>query len=143
MTRNVCSRLPLVAAAAAALALTGCSGRYPVTGKVAYEDGTPVPAGAVIGEAYVNGRQVGVQGNIAADGSFEWGSQTAGDGAPPGEYKVIVMPRALGDAEMSEGKTPDVDGKFTKYDSSGLSFTVKKERNVFNIPVTRPKPKGK
>src|SRR5262249_49117169 len=57
------------------------SGRYPVTGRVTYEDGTPVEGGTVIAEATVNGKPVGVQANIENDGSFRLGGNTAGDGA--------------------------------------------------------------
>jgi hypothetical protein len=129
---------------ALALLATGCgSGNYPVNGRVTYEDGTPVEDGTVIGEATVDGKVVGVQGNIEKDGSFSWGTGRPGDGAPPGNYKVIVMPRALGDSEMAEGKRPAVDGKYTRYESSGLSFEVKPQRNEFNITVSRPKSKPK
>lgn len=136
-------RLLLLPVALAVIALVGCSGRYPVSGRVTYDDGSPLQEGTVIGEAVVDGKPVSVQGAVRSDGSFEWGSDVPGDGAVPGEYKVIVQPRALGDAEMGEGKVPDVDGKFTRYDSSGLKYTVKPERNTFNITVTRPQPKGK
>ena len=140
MTCRLSPRLLLLAAVVAA---TGCSGRYPVSGRVAYEDGSPLEDGTVIGEATVNGKPVAVQGAVRKDGSFEWGGDVPGDGAMPGDYKVVVMPRALGDAEMGEGKQPAVDGKFTKYDSSGLTFSVKPEKNTFNITVSRPRPKGK
>ena len=53
------------------------------------------------------------------------------------------MPPPLGDAEMAEGKQPAVDGKYTKYETSGLTFEVKPEKNELNITVSRPKPKGK
>ena len=53
------------------------------------------------------------------------------------------MPRALGDAEIAEGKQPAVAGKYTKYETSGLTFEVKAEKNVLNITVSRPKPKPK
>src|SRR6478735_4831142 len=96
-----------------AMLFTGCgSGRYPVTGRVTYEDGSPVEAGTVIGEATVDGKAVGVQGNIEKDGTFSWGADRAGDGALPGNYKVAVMPVALGDADLGAGKQPAVDGKF-------------------------------
>jgi hypothetical protein len=125
----------------AALA-SGCgSGRYPVIGRVTYEDGSPVEAGTVIGEAKVHGKAVGVQGNIEQDGGFRWGTARPGDGALPGNYRVIVVPVALGDSELAEGKVPAVDGKFGKYETSGITFEVKPERNVLNITVTRPKPK--
>jgi hypothetical protein len=102
-----------------------------------------VPEGTVIAEATLNGKTVGVQGNIRPDGSYSWGGDVAGDGALPGEYKVIVQPRALGDAEMGEGKVPDVAGKYGKYESSGLKFTVEPKANTYNITVSRPQPKGK
>ena len=126
-----------------ALLATGCaSGRYPVSGRVTYEDGTPVREGTVIGETTVDGKAVGVQGNIESDGSFTWGSDRPGDGAPPGTYKVLVVPRALGDSELAEGKRPAVAGKYTKFETSGLTVEVKPEKNVFNITVSPPKPKG-
>jgi hypothetical protein len=122
----------------------GCgSGRYPVAGRVTYEDGTPLEEGTVIGEATVDGKPVGVQGNIGNDGSFSWGTDKPGDGALPGNYKVIVMPRALGDSELAEGKVPAVDGKYTQYETSGLSYEVKPQKNEFNIKVSRPKPRSK
>jgi hypothetical protein len=89
----------------------------------------------------VNGKPVGVQGNIEKDGSFRWGGERAGDGALPGSYRVLVMPRALGDSELAAGKVPAVDGKFGKYETSGITFEVKPEKNELNITVTRPKPK--
>jgi hypothetical protein len=118
----------------------GCgSGRYPVTGRVTYEDGRPVEGGAVIAEATVNDQLVGVQGNIEKDGSFSWGADAPGDGALPGKYRVIVMPIALGELEIAAGKLPAVDRKYTSYDTSGITFEVKPEENVLNITVAKPK----
>ena len=134
----------LTAAAVAFALLTGCgSGRQPVSGKVTYEDGTPVEAGTVIGEATVDGKLVGVQGNIDADGRYTLGGDRAGDGAFPGNYRILVMPVALGDSELAEGKTPSVDGKFGKYETSGIVYEVKLGKNELNITVTRPKSKAK
>jgi hypothetical protein len=130
--------VPLLLLAVAA----GCgSGRYPVSGRVTYEDGSPVEAGIVIGEATVNDELVGVQGNIERDGSFRWGADTPGDGALPGEYRVIVVPVSLGDSELAEGKLPAVHSKFTRYETSGITFEVKPEENVLNIRVARPNPR--
>jgi hypothetical protein len=120
----------------------GCGGRAAVGGRVTYEDGTPVEEGTVIGEATVDGKAVGVQGNIARDGSYSWGGDRPGDGALPGNYRVLVMPRALGDSELAEGKVPAVDRKFSRYETSGITFDVKPGKNTLNITVTRPKPKG-
>jgi hypothetical protein len=125
------------------VALPGCgSRRAVVNGKVTYEDGTPVESGSVIGEATVDGKLVGVQGTIR-DGSFTWGGDREGDGALPGVYKVIVVPISLSEYQVSQGMTPAVDGKYGKYDTSGLSFEVKEGRNEFNITASRPKSKAK
>ena len=126
------------------LTLSGCgSGRVSVSGKVTYDDGTPVEAGSVIGEATVNGKVVAVQGTIRADGSFSWGGDREGDGAVPGHYKVIVVPVSLSEYQQSQGMTAAVDGKYTRYDTSGLSFDVTPGPNELNITVSRPKPKGR
>lgn len=143
MTRSVWRRRGAGVLVLLAL-VSGCgSGRHPVTGRVTYADGTPVEAGTVIGEATVDGKPVGVQGNIAGDGTFSWGADRAGDGALPGNYRVAVMPVALGDSELAAGKQPAVDGKYTKYETSGITFEVKPGKNELNITVGRPKPRRK
>lgn len=100
-------------------------------------------SGIVIGEATVDGKLVMVQGDIEKDGSFSWGGSKAGDGALPGSYKVLVMPVSLGENELSAGKQPAVDSKYSKYDTSGLSSDVKDGKNEFHVKVTKPKPKVK
>jgi hypothetical protein len=105
---------------------------------VTYDDGSPVETGNVIGEATVDGKLVGVQGTIR-NGVFSWGGAKEGDGALPGHYKVLVMPMSLSDYQLSQGMTPAIDGKYGKYETSGLSFEVKPGKNEFNITVTKPK----
>ncbi len=123
--------------------LAGCgSGRNTVTGTVTYDDGTPVESGIVIGDATVDGKPVTVQGTIR-NGVFSWGGAKEGDGALPGQYKVIVVPPALSEYEVGQGMIPAIDGKFGKYETSGLTFEVKPGRNEFPIVVTRPKPRRK
>jgi hypothetical protein len=131
------------AAAAAAFVfvagLAGCgSGRASVTGRVTYQDGTPVEEGTVIGESGKGEAAVMAQGNIRPDGTFSWGTARPGDGAQPGKYRVVVVPRPLGDRELSQGMRPAVDRKYTNYDTSGIEFEVKSGRNELNITVTRP-----
>lgn len=95
----------------------------------------------MIGEANINGKPVGVQGSIEADGKFSWGTSQAGDGAAPGKYRVVVMPPALGDAELAAGKVPAIDSKFGSFETSGLEVEVKEGKNELNITVTKPKSK--
>jgi hypothetical protein len=56
---------------------------------------------------------------------------------------VIVVPEGLSEYQLEHGQTPAVDGKYGKYETSGLSFEVKEGRNEFNITVSRPKDKAK
>ena len=120
----------------------GCgSGRHPVSGRVVYEDGSPVEEGSVVGETGEGKAKVMAQGNIQPDGSFQWGTAKPGDGAAPGKYRVVVLPRALGDAETAQGMQPAVDAKYTKYDTSGITIDVKEGKN--ELPITVTKPKGK
>ena len=132
-------RAGLLVAATALLALAGCgSGRYRVSGVVTYEDGSPLTEGTVAGEATIDGKLVAVQGSVQKDGKFDWGTERPGDGAYPGTYRVIVLPRALGDAEISEGKLAAVEKRFTSYATSNITFDVKSGVNTLNIKVTKP-----
>jgi hypothetical protein len=126
---------------AALLAVTaGCSsGRYPVSGRVTYEDGSPVSEGTVIGLMEEGSTSVSVQGRIEADGRFSWGTDRPGDGAKPGKYLVAVIPRGLGDEETAQGKLPAVASKFSNPQTSGIEFEVKAGRNELNITVSKPK----
>jgi hypothetical protein len=136
VTRGPFAGLPIVLAI-----LAGCSsGRCTVTGTVNYEDGSPVESGIVIGKATIDGTPVTVRATIR-NGTFNWGGAKEGDGALPGHYEVVVMPPSLSEYQVSQGMTPAIDGKYTKFESSGLSIDVKAGRNEFPIVVTRPKPR--
>jgi hypothetical protein len=142
VSTNRIRRLGASAVILAAVSAAGCGGRYDVTGKVVYEDGSPVPAGTVLAEARVDGKLVALQGNIEPDGSFTLGGLKPGDGALPGQYRAAVMPVALGDSELAAGKTPAVEGRYGKFETSDLSFEVKPEKNIITLTVKKPKPRG-
>src|SRR5262245_19595011 len=144
MTHTHVGRSWLLLAAVALVACCGCGPkRYRVSGTVTYEDGGPLDEGTVAGEATIDGKLVAVQGNVNKDGSFEWGTERSGDGAFPGKYRVVVLPRALGDAETSQGMRPAVGKKYTSYETSGITFEVREGRNKLDIKVARPSPKEK
>jgi len=125
-----------------AIVAAGCGGRYDVTGRVVYEDGSPVPAGTVLAEGTIGGKLVALQGNIEPDGSFTLGGLKPGDGALPGRYRAAVMPVALGDSERAAGKIPAVDGRYGQFETSDLSFEVKPEKNEILLTVRKPKSRG-
>jgi hypothetical protein len=131
--------LTVLTAPALLVGAAGCgSGRIPVTGRVVYEDGSPLTEGTVIGEAEEGGKKVMARGAVQSDGRFRWGTERPCDGAWPGKYRVVVVGRALGDAEASQGKLPAVDPRYANPKTSGIVFEVKETDNDFTITVTRP-----
>jgi hypothetical protein len=133
-------RLTTLAALVFLVGVAGCGGgRYPVHGRVVYEDGSSVTEGIVIGEKIEGDRRVKAQGSVKSDGTFSWGTLRPGDGAEPGKYRVVVVPRAVGEKEASQGVLPAVDRKFSNPQTSGIDFEVKPGRNELDITVTKPK----
>jgi hypothetical protein len=137
---HIWRRLTVLAALAFLAGVAGCgSGRCAVYGRVVYEDGSPVTEGIVIGEKVEGDRRVKAQGSVKSDGTFSWGTLVPGDGAEPGKYRVVVVPRAVGEKEASQGVLPAVDLKFSNPQTSGIDFEVKPGRNKLDITVTKPK----
>jgi hypothetical protein len=130
-----------LAALVALVGTAGCgSDRYPVSGQVVFEDGSPLTEGTVLGETGEGDATVIAQGSVRNDGTFTWGSDRPGDGAKPGEYRVAVIPRALGDGEIAKGILPAVDQKFANVGTSGIRVEVKPGKNELP-PITVSKPK--
>lgn len=144
-----------VLACAGALLLTGCSGddgigkRFPVSGKVTY-DGKPLTSGTVnfLPEDPATGRPA--TGEIQTDGSYKLTTQTPGDGAMGGKYKVSI---SAYETDMSKTQSPKQGGsadqvvvaqaqgkslipiKYTGTDTSGLSATVGPSSTSFNFDL--------
>ena len=54
-------------------------------------------------------------------------------------YKVLITSPTLSDFELGQGKRPAIDGKYSRFESSGLTFEVKKQgKNELPIKVNRP-----
>jgi hypothetical protein len=117
--------------------VAGCSGRYPVHGKVTFEDGTPLTSGMVVFESTESGKRISPRGEIQSDGSYQLGMEKPGDGVPSGKYRALVSPRMDINAEKPERDMP-IDKRFTSFDTSELEFEVKSGDNDFPIKVTKP-----
>lgn len=128
-------------------ALAGCGGGapfdiIPVTGKVTYEDGSPIPADRVRvvftpmveatpagqsprpGEAEVN----------EADGTFE--SVTTwkyNDGLIPGKHKVQVI--SLDDQEMETDAVPEA---YRRFETTPLEIEVSNQNRKIELQVPKP-----
>jgi hypothetical protein len=109
-----------------------------VVGKVVYPDGSPVPGGTVVFQPADGDTQPSARGEIQPDGTFRLGTQAPEDGAPPGKYRVAVLPPHRSE-EDARRKPPAVDPAFGDFATSGLEYTIQAGRkNEFLITVTRP-----
>jgi hypothetical protein len=110
------------------LSLAGCGGRtlVPVSGKIT-QDGKPLDGGGVsfvADTAKGNDARVACIGRIGTEGRYELkteemqGGTPARKGAPPGWYKVTIMPSVRG------GKPIEVDRVYTEPETTPLSIEV-------------------
>lgn len=111
--------------------LVGCgSGLQPVTGKVVYDDGAPVKGGSVTFNSKDKG--ISATGDIADDGTFSLTFE-GGKGAPPGQYKVVVV-----GGDTGYGNPPAVDNVFGDPVNTPLTQEITTGKNEFTITVKRP-----
>jgi len=136
-SRNYWRALVLTAIGVFAAGLNGCgTRRYPVTGAVALEDGTPVTKGMIIAERVEGGDAITVQGEIRADGTFQLGTTKPGDGVPPGKYRVLINSMDLSDLPDEQKDLP-YDAKYLSFKTSGLELEVKRGATDFPIKLAR------
>ena len=123
----------------------GCGGNVAVTGKVTFQDGTPLESGTVFFES----TELSARGYILSGGvySLETGEQK---GIPPGTYRVsiggyepTVVPAPIGPDGLPAGMARIVPAvipiadKFLSAETSGLVCEVKR-RTKFDITVEPP-----
>jgi len=124
-------------AALAAAAAPGCGPyqppTYPVSGKVVFHDGHPVPGG-VIEFAPVGGGPA-ARGKIGSDGHF---TLATGDrpGAVAGEHQVAIVPAVMAGglppeaaAHAVQHKAAVVHRKYARFETSGLTRRVEPDKN--------------
>jgi hypothetical protein len=119
------------------LFIVGCSGNVPLSGKVTFDDGEPVTLGNVFFMTPTTVSQAGIR----KDGSYTVGSMSATDGMPRGEYQVYlvveeVIPREVGGQTENTYRSL-IDPKYTKVETSGLTFTADGKTRRFDIQVGR------
>jgi len=131
--------------------LVGCSGRpanrpatYPVSGIVQFS-GSPV-AGATVGFQSKQPQGRSASAITDAEGRYKLTTFSRGDGAPPGDYRVIVL-KYKETAAASGGEYRPVLGpepppehelppKYAAAATSGLEATVGATALEFNIDLT-------
>jgi len=122
---NVARRLFLIVGLAAML---GCGDDHPptysVSGRVEFDDGTPVKAGQV--ELFARDAKLNARGVIGRDGTFQLTTFHENDGAVEGTQDAIVLQflatERSGLAQHDHGAA--VDLKYADYQTSGLTIEV-------------------
>jgi hypothetical protein len=144
--RGVVRRWLRIAAVGLPLALAGavgCGGTnlYPVRGTVAFKGGapvTPLVGGQVVFEPLDPGAKQSARGDIQPDGTFRLGTYRDGDGAPPGTYKVLVMPPPPSPSDEKRPKPRVLHPRYQRPSETPLKFTVRRGDNDCPITVERP-----
>lgn len=121
--------------------LAGCSSKVPTHaagGKVTLGDGSPLPAGFITFRSLDHPEHFAARGTIQSDGSFELMTFTPGDGAVVGKHQVLITtPAPLDRPGFETPPTPQIDTRFSNYNTSGLEYTVTEDpkQNRFEIVV--------
>jgi hypothetical protein len=142
MRRSGTRCLGLAFSAFALACAAGCGrGTYPVEGKVVLrgENGPAVKLVGYLVMLQAVDKPLGADGHVQADGTFRVGTHQPGDGAPPGMYKVVIVP-PIGDSGDSPRPVSILDPKYENFETSGLEVEVKPQRNNVTLTVERRNP---
>jgi hypothetical protein len=120
--------------------IIGCSQQTQVSGKVTFEDGSPLTTGEVRFES----SGFLASGKIQSNGTYRLGSTAKADGVPKGSYKVSVF--AMDESGFKPGTLPRdapapqslVMEKYRSGETSGLVCEVNGS-TTFDITVEKPK----
>lgn len=110
------------------LAIVGCSKgdrlpTYETTGKVAYQDGSPLEGGTIIFESI--DQPVTARATIGMDGTFTLGTYEEDDGAVAGKHRVAIAPAMDMTIDRDEVRPPKlIHDRFRDVETSGLEFEV-------------------
>ena len=131
--------------------LLGCSERrYPVAGKIVFDDGTPYQAGGFVAlEKGVGKDRIMVKAMIREDGTFV--TADGPGGATAGRYQVRLVPPPPDIPEPAPGevdnprpkpvpppKAIQFDKKFLDFKTSDLEWMVAPKAEEFRITLGRP-----
>jgi hypothetical protein len=122
--------------------LGGCGKRLPlvsVTGDVQFSNGSHLP------DANIEFRRSGsdeptiASGVVDKDGKFELYTAEVGEGALPGDYQAIIIPRVHGGKHAV--KIDSIPQKYHSYATSPLKYHVAEDesQNHFQIQIDAPK----
>ncbi|HEV3121015.1 MAG TPA: hypothetical protein VGY53_03895 [Isosphaeraceae bacterium] len=138
---KVTRRFVLLMAGSALLAVGGCGEdekktlrrRYPVSGKVTYK-GNPLESGEI--SFHPDGAGGKPATGTITDGSYSLTTLTPGDGAYPGNYKVVITPKLTLPVKGKTAKpSPAIPQKYGLDTSSGLTAEVQPQTNNISFEL--------
>ena len=114
--------------------LCGCGGKYDlqrVEGTVTLKDGMPLANLRLMFEC----EQPRISARAATDesGHYRVGTLETGDGAPAGHYRVVIAEPAPPDPDDPPPRR--FHSKYSRFDTSGIEFTVSEGNNTFDIQL--------
>lgn len=127
--------------AAFSMTSSGCGNpKYPVTGRVLFKDGKPLPPGGMIYFSPVDpSNHTGARAYLEEDGTFTLSTDAEGDGSLLGKFKVSIKPPPQGRGEDDPRANVNIiDPKYYSFDKSGIEVEVKPGKNEFSITVEKP-----
>ncbi len=112
----------------------------PVSGKVVFSDKTPLRGGIVIFHPVERVDETGAlrydpAGVVDAQGNFKVGYNGDGSGAPPGDYKVTVEPREVG--ELGNSNSRSIPFKYREAGDTPLLKTVPENGATFELIIEK------
>ena len=98
---------------------------YPVSGKVVFPDGKPLPGGNIICIGDSEEVALTARASINDDGTFVLGTYEEDDGATEGKHLVSIDPPVPENFNPDAGPPPKlIHTRYQHPDTSGLEFTV-------------------
>lgn len=137
---NILRTLLTFAAVPVLLLSSGCGAKtyQPVNGQIVFTDGTPVQGlegGRVTAQSTSTAPDAKTpSGAIDTQGRFTLGTDGLADGAPEGEYQLLItVPESTGDEQLPQV----IDPKHTRPGGFAKTFTVQKGKNEWQVEVER------
>jgi hypothetical protein len=121
----------------AALMMVGCGGKYRtyrVEGEVTDAEGRPLAGLQLTWEC--DQPPLSVTAISDAQGRYRLGTVGAGDGAPPGTYRIVVTEPLADDPDAPLSQR--IDPRYAAFETSGLTFTVEAQANRFDLRLDPP-----
>ena len=119
------------------LFLSGCGKNMPLSGKITFDDGTPLTSGTIVFQC----DKTLSRGIIQEDGTYVVGTEKSRNGIPKGKEFSVSITGAYEPLPPDAGMVvpvPLVDPKYNTPETSGLTFNSDGKTKTFDFVVERP-----